>query len=1006
MKHYLYIAVLSLLSLHVSANPVSQQKAMQEAQSFFASKGLKATLRLVKKQPLGTQKEAQASSYYVFNAGSGGGYVIISGDDATAPVLGYTSTGTFSKDHLPEQLKEMLQQYDAQIRYIAQHNITPQTYKAPTQAVRPLIKTTWGQSFPYNNLCPSDVNGRCLSGCVATAMAQIMYYHKWPQTQTSTISSYSSNGITVDELPATTFDWANMLTNYNGYNSTSRQETAVAKLMAYCGASVHMAYSSQGSGSQGSYVPRALINNFGYARTARTILPDNYSLRQLDSLMVGELQHHRPVLLTGISNIGGGHAFVCSGYDGNGLYHINWGWNGYCDGYYRLSLLDPLGQGIAFNLFREAIVGIQPQSDDTAETEAPFQEGRLITEMDSHVRRSDYTQPFNLTTPDGYSFMIMPSIFTRTCTPTVALAEVENGQVKQVYGSTVNDLSEASLSAVTFAGFSLGANEHKGHKKLVAVWRENDADNWHLSRNSDYYYLDLNYDDTLLTVKSYPVPDFQVQDVRLQDNIDGKNGQRLSLTLNNRGGDFQGMAYLLKVSEQPQIIGYANVSIAAATTDSLLFEITPDNRLGQTDYYMVVYDLNNEGLIYTNMLTRNTDIQPVIRVLNADEKGKIIGNTVDLSVTYHNKGTAPYRGFITITLCKDNDALPNATRITRTEIANGDSMTLHLTLPCNVYNSDLNVTTSWLDETMNDKEISSPVFRLVKGIVLWNKQGDESKTEYADKNFVVPDTVSAVNFRYSNITAATPNASPNTIYLMSKSTKGITANMVGPQHTSANITLQDGYAYYVPEKVYCVKAAYTRKVDAYCWSTLVMPFAPTTITDKATGEVLSLRKSATDNGKVMLLKPVSVSASGVNCEIASQIEPFKPYLIAVDESLHGHELTFTMQKDTLPVTTTIDDGTWLAYNSQRTISNAYTFDGTHFKLATTLTAEPFRAYLKAANYAETLAVVSPFALADGISELTKPYEQANNAYYTLQGIRVEHPTKGIYIRNGRKVVVR
>ena len=147
---------------------------MQEAQSFFASKGLKATLRLVKKQPLGTQKETQASSYYVFNAGSGGGYVIISGDDATAPVLGYTSTGTFSEDQLPEQLKEMLQQYDAQIRYIAQHNITPQTYKAPTQAVRPLIKTTWGQSFPYNNLCPSDANGRCLTGCVATAMAQIM----------------------------------------------------------------------------------------------------------------------------------------------------------------------------------------------------------------------------------------------------------------------------------------------------------------------------------------------------------------------------------------------------------------------------------------------------------------------------------------------------------------------------------------------------------------------------------------------------------------------------------------------------------------------------------------------------------------------------------------------------------------------------------------------------------------------------------------------------------------
>lgn len=1006
MKHYLTFSVFALLALHASAAPVSQQKAMQEAQTFFAGKGLSAPLKLAKRQPLSQQAQAEASSYYVFNAGSGGGYVIISGDDAIAPVLGYATSGTFSEEQLPQQLKDMLQQYDAQIRYIAQHNITAQTYKAPTQAVRPFIKTTWGQGAPYNNSCPSDANGRCLTGCVATAMAQIMYYYKWPQAQTSTIDAYSSNGITVDELPATTFDWANMLTSYNGYNSSSRQDAAVAKLMAYCGASVHMAYSSLGSGSQGSYVPRALINNFGYARTARAVMPDNYSLHQLDSLMLGELQGGRPVLLTGVSNISGGHAFVCSGYDGNGLYHINWGWNGYCDGYYRLSLLDPRGQGIAFNLFREAIVGIQPQASGSAETETPFQEGRLVTEMDQKITRTDYTQPFNLTTPDGYSFMIMPSLFNRTCTTTVALAEVENGQIKQVYGSNANSLYEGNIMAVTFGGFALGANEHKGHKKLVAVWRENDADSWHLSRNSNYYYLDLNYDDTLLTVTSYPIPNFEVKEAKLHDNVDGHNAQRLTLTVSNKGGDFQGIAYLLRLNAQPEVIGYANAALHAATTDSLLFEIAPASRLAEKDYYMVAYDLNDEGVIYTNMLTHNTDIQPAIRVLNADEMGKIIGNTVDVSVTFHNKGTANYNAFTAVALCQGDDQLPNTLHMTPSEIASGDSLVFNYTLPCNVYNSNLNVLAGWMADGLEDRDVKSQAIKLVKGIILWNQQGLESKAEYTGNSYVVPDTVSAVNFRYSNITAATPNASPNTIYLMSKSTKGITTNMVGPQHTTASLNLQDGYAYYAPEKVYCVKAAYTRKVDAYQWSTLVMPFAPTTITDKATGEVLSLRKSATDNGKVMLLKPVSVSASGVNCEIASQIEAFKPYLIAVDESLHGHELTFTMQKDTLPVTTTIDDGTWLAYNNRRTVSNAYSLDGTHFKLATTLTAEPFRAYLKAANYAETLAVVSPFALADGISELKASTMQADGAYYTLQGVRTEHPTKGIYIHNGRKVVVR
>ena len=351
------------------ANKLSKNDAQKLAQS-FANSHFKKKKGDSKPKWLG-----QISGLHVFNMSEKGGFVIVSNDSRTTPILGYSDSGTFDPDNMPDNMRAWLQGYADEIAWLQnqKENNTVTVTKARTRegthattSIGPLLSTTWNQDTPYNNLCPEYSEGlKSATGCVATAMAQVMKYHEWPTAETAAIPEYTNNGVTRSSLPATTFDWDNMKDTYTG---SETDETAVATLMQYCGYSIEMNYGPS-SGAYTENVAYALVNYFDYdSNTMQWISRSSYSYANWTDIIYHELSQGRPVIYTG-NTIDVGHCFVCDGYkleDNTDLFHINWGWGGTSDGYFVLSVLNPSEQGIggsasagAYSFGQDAIIGIQ-----------------------------------------------------------------------------------------------------------------------------------------------------------------------------------------------------------------------------------------------------------------------------------------------------------------------------------------------------------------------------------------------------------------------------------------------------------------------------------------------------------------------------------------------------------------------------------------------------------------------------------------------------------------------
>ena len=367
----------------IYAQQLTEQEAMERALQYINSNKSSANARRMAAPALKGKKKftpakTEARKIYAFNM-EGGGYVIASADSRTLPVLGYSTTGTIDWDQMPENMRSWLKQYDETIATLGHRmdfkdgemcnaNGEKVNRRSNRSAVEPLIKTHWNQDAPYWDQVPKYKgpeqnlrNKPCYAGCVATAMAQVMNYWQWPNAVPDGLPAYdcvcSSRSYIdytwhLDALPPTTFRWDLMLNDYRVWNEetqqydqlgTDEQRKAVATLMRYCGQSVEMMYGPAelgGSGANRSFVATALAKYFDY-NTPHFISRFNFpSIDEWEEIIYGELAAGRPMVYCGSSD-SGGHAFVCDGYDGNGLFHINWGWSGLGDGYFALAVLNP-----------------------------------------------------------------------------------------------------------------------------------------------------------------------------------------------------------------------------------------------------------------------------------------------------------------------------------------------------------------------------------------------------------------------------------------------------------------------------------------------------------------------------------------------------------------------------------------------------------------------------------------------------------------------------------------
>lgn len=326
------------------AAPVSPQKAATTGGQFLKThvEGLGTRASLTPSRVAFTSTLDGFDCFYVVSNKDAGCFALISADDRLPEVLGWSDKGDFNAEDIPSNVAWWFSEYNKQIAAFlaANPDVDLSTrsvwYPENKQMIEPLLKTTWNQSAPYNNMCPKQGTERSVTGCVATAMAQCMKYYEWPVYPVGKNDLYTFQG--------TTLDWANMIDNYPFGGYTGRQANAVALLMLQCGRSVDMTYSPNESGAQGNMPLKAWTTYFDYSKDLRLHYRDYYDSKTWENMVYNELINARPVFYSGYS-YAGGHAFVCDGYK-EGYYHFNWGWGGYQDGYFLLNALNPEAGGI------------------------------------------------------------------------------------------------------------------------------------------------------------------------------------------------------------------------------------------------------------------------------------------------------------------------------------------------------------------------------------------------------------------------------------------------------------------------------------------------------------------------------------------------------------------------------------------------------------------------------------------------------------------------------------
>lgn len=361
MKRLLHIQFLLVLLLALGYSPlqakrITQWQAQQQAYSFWG----KQMPQKAKAKSRTATTASPSDAYYVFN-NDAGGFVIIAGDDAVTPVLGYTSTGSFDAENLPDGLKDLLKSYERQIAALGDNYVANQTATRAAFTGEKLLKTAeWNQMAPFNKYTPNNY----VTGCVATAGAIVMKHHGYPAKGTGS-HSYTWNGKTWTANFEHDYDWANMPTKYTVGNDEAFD--GVARLMSDLGVAVEMKYAKGGSGASMEDLLTALKKYFGYSKYARLLAIADLGAEVWNDRLRAEIDANRPILYSAVDSNKGGHSFVIDGYKDES-FSVNWGWGGYCDGFYRIGALNPetggKPLGDKYNLSQSAVFSLQPSDGE------------------------------------------------------------------------------------------------------------------------------------------------------------------------------------------------------------------------------------------------------------------------------------------------------------------------------------------------------------------------------------------------------------------------------------------------------------------------------------------------------------------------------------------------------------------------------------------------------------------------------------------------------------------
>ena len=664
----LAVLVLALSITTASGRTLSESEVRAVAQRFITENGFlpSAVLQPVQHRtashaPGRTQQAAPA--YYIYDVtNANGGYVIASADDRVAPVLGYSDTGCY--DPTNEALAEWLEAMEQEISSLPDDD---NTQYAPQRAlgasVQPLIKTNWAQGAPYNALLPIVSNGnRAVTGCVATAMAQILYYYKYPSKPTKTIPEYTTEtqDIYMPSLPVVNFAWSTMIRNYQ-QNATDAAANAVAQLMLYCSQSLTMDFKDKSSSAQTLMMPYVLGEYFGYTTSSKYIIRSHYTTSAWNNLLYKELAASRPVVYRGQTMRDGGHSFICDGYDANtGMFHFNWGWNGQSNGYFVLSALNPSSQGTGSSEGAEGyikgqamVIGIAPSNASVIPpTSSSLTISRLSLSNTNYSRSSTssdfanvtWSARFNNYTGEVQNYYCGWALYRGNEFVSILPGYFRLTDLKQNYGLT----KEVKVS--------FGANLATGNYKIYPVSRT-ETGNWEKCEGADRNHLEATVSTTSLyitVVGGNATPTYRLNNVSFKGNQRVGKTVEITANLNNVGNTVSDNIYLL-VDGVKNTIAVAEIEKGAS--GDVKFFYTPTTTGTKSLKFALdslgVNTLGVRSLSISSMPQANLSM--TLRLTNgitASSGTTIKGTTAQVSCTATNKLSSTYDEDIVARVCR------------------------------------------------------------------------------------------------------------------------------------------------------------------------------------------------------------------------------------------------------------------------------------------------------------------------------------------------------------------
>lgn len=1032
-------AVVVLLLLFVSmqpfsalAGPVSESEALQRAKTFLAGHGMKGTVQQqVRLAVKGRRAQAQrlSSDYYVFNVGDNGGFVVVSGDDRTVDILGYADSGSISTDAVPDGLRYLLDGYAEQIAWLEEHSGSDGGSESATShsqyrvaatrtAIAPLIATHWNQGTPYNNDCPEIGGEKTVTGCVATSMAQLMYYHRYPTGDCKAIPGYTAStkdsnknsyDLTVAGVSAASFSWKDMALTYSSTDTGTAAE-AVAQLMHYCGVSLQMVYGLRDNGGSSSYsecIPEALKYYFGYDGGVRHAYRQNYSYVEWVNLIYNELANGRPVALGGQS-MGGGHSFVCDGYDTDDYFHINWGWGGNSDGYFRLSVLQPREQGIGgsstldgFSFSQDAVIGIQPpvagnkdyclslealwfdSSDDASSSKTYTREA----ETDDFTGISLYYAVFNYAT-DSRKFEYA-----------IVLADAEDNSVCTLYESSELLTGFNARHKVT-ASVTIPSTVEDGTYYIKVMSRPSTDDSWQECFDGDRYQLTAVVSDNTLTITVPIAATVVPTDATIAITTDSeyylKQGYEQQVTASITGGAADYHGNIILGVNGDAVMGKM-VDIPAGQTVDVYFSFIPTST-GEYELSLYTSRSSSTGKVSGTQIGSNTtvtiaasdatddlDLEFTATIDNPTSDGKLYGNALRATVTVSNASTAKsYAGKMNCSVRKWT-SVDNGDNTT-TWSWEGIGVTYYPLVVAKEGSTEIKIARDGLEtgalysvrityqRSKAEGNVAEGIhlgldtngvgsLEVTNGYSLGDATG--ATTIYPPAETIDAGTACFVDLRHIGSTeglTVTPSSNPNCLYLLADGAAtpdGLDGKNVVTGSSAASITLTDGNDFYTPVAFTAANISYTRTFDVAAnetegWNTIMLPFTVSSISCEKIGTV-DWFHSADDTGNFWLRAFTGDGASSVTFDYTDTMEANTPYIIAVPDDrwgpawqMTGRTVTFSGKDAELSATATAS----VSGNSYKfcgstvasTLSNVYLLNSSGSTFVKTTTATKSKAF--------------------------------------------------------------